>query len=49
LVLQGYIALEFACIFKQLGAEVHVYYRQPLPLRGFDEEVLRAPLPWHVV
>ena len=35
----GYIALEFACIFKQLGAEVHVYYRQPLPLRGFDEEV----------
>jgi len=34
----GYIALEFACIFKQLGAEVHLYYRQPLPLRGFDEE-----------
>ncbi|KAK3238262.1 hypothetical protein CYMTET_51715, partial [Cymbomonas tetramitiformis] len=35
----GYIALEFACIFNALGAEVHVYYRQPLPLRGFDEEV----------
>jgi len=35
----GYIALEFACIFNALGTDVHVYYRQPQPLRGFDEEV----------
>eukprot|EP00238_Polyblepharides_amylifera_P014118 CAMPEP_0196579228 /NCGR_PEP_ID=MMETSP1081-20130531/19504_1 /TAXON_ID=36882 /ORGANISM="Pyramimonas amylifera, Strain CCMP720" /LENGTH=443 /DNA_ID=CAMNT_0041898745 /DNA_START=310 /DNA_END=1641 /DNA_ORIENTATION=- len=35
----GYIALEFACIFKQLGSEVHVFYRQPKLLRGFDDEV----------
>ncbi|MEW5316598.1 MAG: hypothetical protein WDW38_007962 [Sanguina aurantia] len=35
----GYIAVEFAGIFKRLGAEVHVVYRQDLPLRGFDEEV----------
>eukprot|EP00240_Pyramimonas_obovata_P000499 CAMPEP_0118924054 /NCGR_PEP_ID=MMETSP1169-20130426/2354_1 /TAXON_ID=36882 /ORGANISM="Pyramimonas obovata, Strain CCMP722" /LENGTH=541 /DNA_ID=CAMNT_0006865135 /DNA_START=58 /DNA_END=1683 /DNA_ORIENTATION=+ len=35
----GYIALEFACIFHQMGAEVHVFYRAPKPLRGFDEEV----------
>ena len=35
----GYIALEFACIFNAMGVETHVFYRQPLPLRGFDEEV----------
>ncbi|KAJ9510900.1 hypothetical protein QJQ45_027689 [Haematococcus lacustris] len=35
----GYIAVEFAGIFKRFGSEVHVAYRQPLPLRGFDEEV----------
>lgn len=35
----GYIALEFACIFNGLGSEVHVYMRQKLPLRGFDEEI----------
>lgn len=35
----GYIAVEFAGIFARLGTEVHVVYRQPLPLRGFDEEV----------
>ena len=35
----GYIALEFACIFNAMGVDTHVYYRQPLPLRGFDEEV----------
>ncbi len=35
----GYIALEFSGIFKRLGAEVHTVYRQPKPLRGFDEEV----------
>ncbi len=35
----GYIALEFAGIFKRFGAETHVVYRQKKPLRGFDEEV----------
>ncbi len=32
----GYIAVEFAGIFQALGAEVHLIFRQPLPLRGFD-------------
>jgi glutathione reductase (NADPH) len=32
----GYIAVEFAGIFQALGAETHLVYRQPLPLRGFD-------------
>lgn len=35
----GYIAVEFAGIFKGLGAESHLVYRGDLPLRGFDEEV----------
>ena len=35
----GYIGMEFAGIFHGLGAEVDVVYRQPLPLRGFDEEL----------
>eukprot|EP00887_Chlorella_sp_A99_P002348 scaffold10.g2348.t1 len=34
----GYIAVEFAGIFRGLGAEVHLMYRAPLPLRHFDEE-----------
>lgn len=34
----GYIALEFACIFAGLGCSVHVLYRKPLPLAGFDDE-----------
>ena len=34
----GYIALEFAGIFSGLGAHVHVMYRRPLPLAGFDDE-----------
>eukprot|EP00191_Tetraselmis_sp_GSL018_P000584 CAMPEP_0177598696 /NCGR_PEP_ID=MMETSP0419_2-20121207/12521_1 /TAXON_ID=582737 /ORGANISM="Tetraselmis sp., Strain GSL018" /LENGTH=480 /DNA_ID=CAMNT_0019091227 /DNA_START=259 /DNA_END=1701 /DNA_ORIENTATION=- len=34
----GYIAVEFAGIFSGLGAKVHLVYRQPTPLRGFDEE-----------
>lgn len=34
----GYIAVEFAGIFNGLGAEVHLMFRAPLPLRGFDEE-----------
>ena len=35
----GYIAVEFAGIFAGLGAETHLVYRQPLPLRGFDADV----------
>ncbi|WP_428540194.1 glutathione-disulfide reductase [Rhodopila sp.] len=38
----GYIAVEFAGIFRALGAEVHLVYRQPLPLRGFDEDIRDA-------
>jgi len=34
----GYIAVEFSSIFRRFGAEVHTVFRQPLPLRGFDEE-----------
>lgn len=39
----GYIAVEFAGVFAGLGAETHLIYRQPLPLRGFDGD-LRAEL-----
>ena len=39
----GYSAVEFAGIFSGLGSEVHLIYRQPLPLRGFDGD-LRAAL-----
>ena len=35
----GYIAVEFAGIFAGLGAETHLIYRQPLPLRGFDADM----------
>jgi glutathione reductase (NADPH) len=35
----GYIGVEFAGIFAGLGAETHLIYRQPLPLRGFDEDI----------
>ena len=38
----GYIAVEFAGIFRALGAEVHLIYRQPLPLRGFDSDMRTA-------
>ncbi|CAL5220151.1 g2113 [Coccomyxa viridis] len=34
----GYISVEFSSIYKGLGAEVHLMYRKPLPLTGFDEE-----------
>ena len=39
----GYIGVEFSNIFHGLGAEVDVVYRQPLPLRGFDDDI-RATL-----
>lgn len=35
----GYIALEMAGIFHGLGSEVHLVYRGPHPLRGFDDDV----------
>ncbi|XP_048536821.1 glutathione reductase, cytosolic [Triticum urartu] len=35
----GYIAVEFASIWKGLGAEVDLFYRKELPLRGFDDEM----------
>lgn len=38
----GYIAVEFAGIFAGLGAETHLIYRQPLPLRGFDRDLRLA-------
>jgi glutathione reductase (NADPH) len=38
----GYIAVEFAGIFQALGAETHLVFRQPLPLRGFDHDMRTA-------
>ncbi len=38
----GYIAVEFAGVFAGLGAQTHLIYRQPLPLRGFDEDLRGA-------
>lgn len=38
----GYIALEFACIMRGLGAEVTVVYRRDKVLRGFDEDIRLA-------
>lgn len=35
----GYIAVEFAAIFKGLGSRVTQLYRGPLFLRGFDQDV----------
>lgn len=40
----GYIAVEFAGIFRRFGAEVHIVIRQDRPLRGFDDEVGGARL-----
>ena len=35
----GYIACEFASIFRGLGVDVELVIRSGLPLRGFDDEV----------
>ncbi|BAF88332.1 glutathione reductase [Azorhizobium caulinodans ORS 571] len=35
----GYIAVEFACLFRALGSEVHLVFRADQILRGFDEDV----------
>ena len=38
----GYIAVEFAGIFNNLGVETKLVYRGPQILRGFDDEVREA-------
>ena len=38
----GYVALEFASILARLGVKVSVFYRDRLPLRGFDEMLRMA-------
>lgn len=38
----GYIAVEFACIFRALGAKVTQLYRGDLFLRGFDTDIRQA-------
>jgi glutathione reductase (NADPH) len=35
----GYIAVEFASILVRLGVAVSLFYRDRLPLRGFDEDL----------
>ena len=35
----GFIALEFACIYRGLGAKVDLVYRRDLFLRGFDQDL----------
>jgi glutathione reductase (NADPH) len=35
----GYIAVEFACIFKGYGADVTLMYRGDMFLRGFDDDI----------
>jgi glutathione reductase (NADPH) len=35
----GYIAVEFACIFKGLGVDVALLYRGEEILRGFDDDI----------
>ncbi len=41
----GYIALEFAGVFANLGVETHLVFRGDVPLRGFDSEVRFLGLP----
>lgn len=38
----GYIAVEFACVFKGLGADVQLVHRGDRVLRGFDHDVRDA-------
>ncbi|WP_141302302.1 glutathione-disulfide reductase [Komagataeibacter diospyri] len=38
----GYIGVEFAGIFRGLGSEVDLVYRQQQPLRGFDGDLRHA-------
>ncbi len=38
----GYIAVEFASMLARLGVEVSMFYRDRLPLRGFDDMLRTA-------
>jgi glutathione reductase (NADPH) len=38
----GFIAVEFASMLVRLGVGVHLFYRDRLPLRGFDEMLRTA-------
>lgn len=38
----GYIAVEFASIWRGMGATVDLCFRKELPLRGFDDEMRAA-------
>jgi len=38
----GFIALEFACMLQRMGVAVSLFYRDRLPLRGFDETLRTA-------
>ena len=38
----GYVAVEFASILARLGVRVSLFYRDGLPLRGFDEMLRSA-------
>ena len=35
----GYIGVELASIFQGLGVETSIFFRKPLPLAGFDQDV----------
>ncbi|MGH1477895.1 MAG: glutathione-disulfide reductase [Geminicoccales bacterium] len=38
----GYIGVELASIFNGLGVETSIFFRKPLPLAGFDDDVREA-------
>jgi glutathione reductase (NADPH) len=38
----GYIGVEFASMLARFGVEVHLFFRDRAPLRGFDEMLRRA-------
>jgi glutathione reductase (NADPH) len=38
----GYIAVEFASMLVRLGVQVHLFFRNTLPLRGFDDMLRQA-------
>ncbi len=38
----GYIGVELASIFQGLGVETSIFFRKPLPLAGFDQDVREA-------
>lgn len=35
----GYIGIEFASMFAKLGSSVSVFFRDPYPLKGFDQDL----------